>query len=417
MFHTADVSPASAAQERPEQDILRAASPSEELISIELASASSDNSPGVRDGLPWTAEEDDLLFATVVTTGLHWKLVAERLPGRSASSTRNRWSRVGRGIEKTVLRPSSNYFCRRCGLPQGRHVCPACFPLDGVQDKARGEPRRGRRMVSHAAANLRSLVAHRPPSPSAPLQKAPRQAPPFLLSPSGGDCGALISQAMPVLGSLPPPLPPRPPRAGLPPGAAQAPSPPTGAAPAPPAQPAIYAVPLFYASAPKLKDGAPTLEPTRGDVGVKSELCSLPWPTAYAIPLSHASASPSSRAASTFRSNGESSAGSDGVHAAPPQPPTGVAPTMLAQHAVYAVPSSHASASPSKLHGAPTLERTRSDVRSALHLQPRADAYAAPSHASEAPSFRAASTFSGADCGHAAPPSGLSVLAGLAAAL
>ena len=93
MFHTADVSPASAAQERPEQDILRAASPSEELISIELASASSDNSPGVRDGLPWTAEEDEAIMEGVRKFGLKWQQIAQRLPGRSANAVRNRYLR------------------------------------------------------------------------------------------------------------------------------------------------------------------------------------------------------------------------------------------------------------------------------------------------------------------------------------
>ncbi|EOD23681.1 hypothetical protein EMIHUDRAFT_254903 [Emiliania huxleyi CCMP1516] len=45
---------------------------------------------------PWSAEEDALLHSFVQTLGHQWKKIAELLPGRSKSSTRNRWIRIGR---------------------------------------------------------------------------------------------------------------------------------------------------------------------------------------------------------------------------------------------------------------------------------------------------------------------------------
>jgi len=76
--------------------------------------------------VPWSAEEDALLHHLVQTLGHQWKKIAELLPGRSKSSTRNRWTRIGKAAFKAAgsARPSSQgYLCRRCGLPKKGHKC------------------------------------------------------------------------------------------------------------------------------------------------------------------------------------------------------------------------------------------------------------------------------------------------------
>ena len=115
--------------------------------------------------MPWSAEEDALLHHLVQTLGHQWKKIAELLPGRSSSSTRNRWTRIGKAARQPGLpRPSSQgYLCRRCGLPKKGHKCgvPAeeqpvapSGPTSPLSDLPR------RRSVSDAAA---SLAAEPPP--------------------------------------------------------------------------------------------------------------------------------------------------------------------------------------------------------------------------------------------------------------
>ena len=116
---------------------------------------------------PWSAEEDALLHSFVQTLGHQWKKIAELLPGRSKSSTRNRWIRIGKAAVKAAgsARPSSQgYLCRRCGLPKKGHHCgvpaeeqpvlPSSAPVPLGFDLPR------RRSVSDAAA---SLAAEPPP--------------------------------------------------------------------------------------------------------------------------------------------------------------------------------------------------------------------------------------------------------------
>ena len=60
---------------------------------------------------PWSAEEDALLHSFVQTLGHQWKKIAELLPGRSKSSTRNRWIRISKATslhrrQQNSLEPS-----------------------------------------------------------------------------------------------------------------------------------------------------------------------------------------------------------------------------------------------------------------------------------------------------------------------
>jgi len=112
--------------------------------------------------VPWSAEEDALLHHLVQTLGHQWKKIAELLPGRSKSSTRNRWTRIGKAAFKAAgsARPSSQgYLCRRCGLPKKGHKCgvPAeeqpvapSGPTSPLSDLPR------RRSVSDAAVSIAS---------------------------------------------------------------------------------------------------------------------------------------------------------------------------------------------------------------------------------------------------------------------
>jgi len=116
--------------------------------------------------LPWSAEEDALLHHLVQTLGHQWKKIAELLRGRSSSSTRNRWSRIGKAARQPGLpRPSTQgYLCRRCGLPKKGHKCgvPAeeqpVLPSSAPAPLGFDLPRR--RSVSDAAI---SLAAGSPP--------------------------------------------------------------------------------------------------------------------------------------------------------------------------------------------------------------------------------------------------------------
>ena len=162
--------------------------------------------------MPWSAEEDALLHHLVQTLGHQWKKIAELLPGRSSSSTRNRWTRIGKAAFKTAdsARPSSQgYLCRRCGLPKKGHKCgvPAeeqpvapSGPTSPLSDLPR------RRSVSDAAVSIasrRQVMQQAPMAMGQPLHpfRCPAASTPEL--PGGLVHGGLREAAAGSLSSLP----------------------------------------------------------------------------------------------------------------------------------------------------------------------------------------------------------------------
>jgi len=50
----------------------------------------------------WTSEEDQLIMASVQELGKRWILVAQRLPGRTEDSIRNRYTRLFRAAQRAA---------------------------------------------------------------------------------------------------------------------------------------------------------------------------------------------------------------------------------------------------------------------------------------------------------------------------
>jgi hypothetical protein len=76
----------------------------------------------------WEPEEDKIILKNVQQEGPKWKQIVKALPGRTASSVRNRWQRIEKGhrlreeeVEYGV--EYRKYRCHVCGEPKRGHVC------------------------------------------------------------------------------------------------------------------------------------------------------------------------------------------------------------------------------------------------------------------------------------------------------
>ena len=73
----------------------------------------------------WEPEEDQIILEMVQREGPKWKLIVQKLPGRTVSSVRGRWQRIEKGRrlreEGTVLKNR----CHACGQPKKGHICLA----------------------------------------------------------------------------------------------------------------------------------------------------------------------------------------------------------------------------------------------------------------------------------------------------
>ena len=84
----------------------------------------------VPEAKPWSPEEDDILLQAVAEgKGRHrWKPIAERLPGRTKSSARNRLNRILNAPKKISQREAEGrvcHTCRVCGEYSRGHTCRA----------------------------------------------------------------------------------------------------------------------------------------------------------------------------------------------------------------------------------------------------------------------------------------------------
>ena len=81
----------------------------------------------------WVYEEDEIIMDEVERDGPRWKLIVEKLPGRTATSVRKRWQRLQMGrklheawhFEPDAEDPELKRRCRMCGKPKLGHICPA----------------------------------------------------------------------------------------------------------------------------------------------------------------------------------------------------------------------------------------------------------------------------------------------------
>jgi len=74
----------------------------------------------------WDADEDDFILNWFEAVGPKWQRIAERLPGRSAASIRNRFQRIQKGRKAkeagVMKRPN---LCALCRVPRRGHICYA----------------------------------------------------------------------------------------------------------------------------------------------------------------------------------------------------------------------------------------------------------------------------------------------------
>jgi hypothetical protein len=77
----------------------------------------------------WSPEEDLIIIDSVKLHGHQWRLIVKELPGRSVSSTRNRFNRIekGRQMKESGLRGRN--LCHACWQPKKGHICTA--KIDG----------------------------------------------------------------------------------------------------------------------------------------------------------------------------------------------------------------------------------------------------------------------------------------------
>ena len=79
-------------------------------------------------GVAWEPEDDDFIMEAVDREAPKWKLLVNELPGRTASSMRNRYQRIEKGRK---LRDGDDlyiilkYRCHACGQLKRGHICPA----------------------------------------------------------------------------------------------------------------------------------------------------------------------------------------------------------------------------------------------------------------------------------------------------
>ena len=73
----------------------------------------------------WSTEEDHLIIDGVQMHGHQWRLIVQDLPGRSVSSTRNRFNRIEKGRMMREAGTRGRNMCHACWQPKKGHICPA----------------------------------------------------------------------------------------------------------------------------------------------------------------------------------------------------------------------------------------------------------------------------------------------------
>lgn len=71
----------------------------------------------------WTTEEDYIIIDGVKLHGHQWRLIVRDLPGRSVSSTRNRWNRIEKGRMMREAGTPGRNICHLCWQPKKGHIC------------------------------------------------------------------------------------------------------------------------------------------------------------------------------------------------------------------------------------------------------------------------------------------------------
>ena len=167
----------------------------------------------------WSTEEDHTIIDGVQLHGHQWRLIVQDLPGRSVSSTRNRFNRIEKGRKMREEGTRGRNMCHACWQPKKGHICTA--KLDG------GPHVITQNLVVHSSP-LPFIVAQQVAAPHVPgpkelrpvsWSKPPVQKSSSMLSVLGGeDISAIFGEwakadaAEASGGPAPPPLPPaRPP--------------------------------------------------------------------------------------------------------------------------------------------------------------------------------------------------------------
>ena len=74
--------------------------------------------------VPWTPDEDRVLFEATQRLGSKWHAIAGMLPRRTASMVRNRYLRVTKAQEAVAAGKGKNR-CQVCGQIKAGHTCTA----------------------------------------------------------------------------------------------------------------------------------------------------------------------------------------------------------------------------------------------------------------------------------------------------
>ena len=81
----------------------------------------------------WSSEEDHIIIDGVQLHGHQWRLIVRYLPGRSVSSTRNRWNRIEKGRMMREAGTRGRNICHLCWQPKKGHICTAKVLADCPQ--------------------------------------------------------------------------------------------------------------------------------------------------------------------------------------------------------------------------------------------------------------------------------------------
>ena len=78
----------------------------------------------------WSSEEDHIIINGVQLHGHQWRLIVRDLPGRSVSSTRNRWNRIEKGRLMREAGTRGRNICHLCWQPKKGHICTGAKGLN-----------------------------------------------------------------------------------------------------------------------------------------------------------------------------------------------------------------------------------------------------------------------------------------------
>ena len=78
----------------------------------------------------WSQEEDYIIIDGVKLHGHQWRIIVRKLPGRSVSSTRNRFNRIEQGRMMRETGTRGRNMCHFCWQPKKGHICTAA-PASG----------------------------------------------------------------------------------------------------------------------------------------------------------------------------------------------------------------------------------------------------------------------------------------------